>query len=947
MAPYVPVASYRIQFSPSFTFQQAQEIVPYLTELGISDLYASPIFQARPGSGHGYDVVDPGQINQELGGREGFEALEQQLQEVGIGWIQDIVPNHMAYDWHNLFLRDVLESGAESDYYDFFDVNWKHSYMNIQDRLLAPFLGRFYNECLEAGEIQLHYDQDGFTINYYQHRYPLRIDSYVTVFTHYLRRLRNKLKKKDPHYVRLLAVLYSLKSIPSKEDLLERKDQLDFVKDTLWELYNTSPDIKQFIDDTVDTFNGKTKSGDPNYDLLDNLISEQFFNLSFWKVGADEINYRRFFTVNDLISLRIQDERVFQKTHSLILDLVEQEKFTGLRVDHIDGLHNPTEYLERLRHKSDQVYIVAEKILESEETLPTSWPIQGTTGYDFLIKTNSLFCQTSNEATFTQIYGDFTGLRYSFTEIGHDKKRLIINRTLTGDVDNLAYLLKQIGSRHRYANDFTLYSLRRAIIEVLVFFPVYRVYVQPDGSLDEVCGKHVLEAIRRARANQKNLLRELTLIENELTFIERLLLLEYEGSLTSEEKAQWVDFVRRTQQLTGPLMAKGIEDTAFYVYNRLISLNEVGGDPGRFGIEIEEFHQFNQARAQQWPHAMNTLATHDTKRGEDVRARINVLSEIPEEWQAQLQRWNQANLKHKQIGSLASVKAPDVNDEYFLYQTLIGSFPFFSGNHPEYHQRYYIDFIDRVKAYINKAVREAKVHTDWLNNDTVYEEAATHFAEQLLTPSEDNTFLSDFLEFQKKIQHYGIFNSLSQTLIKLTAPGLPDLYRGNEFWDLSMVDPDNRRPVDFASLQTSLKLMQNREPLKLISELLSSRIDGRIKQYVIHRALQIRKQHLDLFQQGEYLSLETKGTYPDHVVAFARQTEEDIAITIVPRLLTHLVGIGEDPLGEAVWQDTQIMVPRGKRSWVNALTGEEIETNGKLAVGEALAHFPAALLVRA
>lgn len=945
MALYVPLASYRIQFSPSFTFRAAQEILPYLTELGISDIYASPIFQARPGSDHGYDVVNPGQINDELGGLEDFEALEQDLQEQAIGWIQDIVPNHMAYDWHNMFLRDVLESGEDSDYYEFFDVNWKHSYLNIQDRLLAPFLGEFYNVCLENGEIQLRYDQDGFTINYYEHRYPLRIESYTTVFTHNLKRLRSKLKKKDPNYVRLLAILYSLKSIPSKADLLERRDQIDFVKDMLWELYTHSPDITQFIDDTVETFNGKP--GEPSsYDLLDRLLSEQSFNLSFWKVGADEINYRRFFTVNDLISLRVQDKEVFRKTHDLILKMVDKGYFTGLRIDHIDGLHDPSEYLQRLRDKCSETYIVAEKILELEETLPTSWPIQGTTGYDFLNKANSLFCQTSSEEAFTQIYGDFTGVRSSFIDIAEQKKRLIINRTLTGDVDNLAYLLKQIGSRHRYANDFTLYSLRRAIIEVLVFFPVYRVYVQ-DHSQDEIGKKYVIEAIQRAKANQKNLLRELTFIENELSFIQKLLLLQYEDYLNKDEREQWVDFVRRTQQLTGPLMAKGIEDTAFYVYNRLISLNEVGGNPGQFGIDIEAFHQFNQTRAQQWPHAMNTLATHDTKRGEDARARINVLSEIPQEWKECLQKWHQETLQYKGKHQTKSIEIPDRNDEYFLYQTLIGSFPFFSVEHPEYHQRYYIEFMERVTAYINKAVREAKVHTDWLRNDTLYEEGAISFAERILTPSDDNTFLPSFLQFQKKIQHFGIFNSLSQTLIKLTAPGLPDIYRGSEFWNLSMVDPDNRRPVDFTALRTSLKFMLDRDPKKLISELLSSRIDGRIKQYIIYRALQVRRQHLNLFQQGEYIPLETKGTYSDHVVAFARQTEDDIAITIVPRLLTHLVQEGEDPFGHEVWQDTLLMMPRGKRGWINALTGEVIETNGNLPVGDVLAHFPVALLVKA
>lgn len=945
MALHVPLASYRIQFSPAFTFEAAQAIVPYLAELGISDIYASPIFQPRPGSDHGYDVVDPSMINEELGGIEGFEALRKQTQDHDIAWLQDIVPNHMAYDWNNAFLRDVLENGPDSDFFEFFDVNWDHTYLNIQqERLLAPFLGEFYNICLEKGEIKLQYNQDGFSINYYDHHYPLRIDSYATVFTHNLNKIKRKLKKKDPYYIRLLAILYSLKSIPSKADLIERRDQIHFVKEMLWELYTNSSDIAHFIDDAVDTFNGEP--GNPSsFDLLDHLLSEQFFNLSFWKVGADEINYRRFFTINDLISLRVQDREVFQKTHELIIKMIDQGYFTGLRIDHIDGLHDPAEYLHRLRDRSNSVYIVAEKILEFEETLPATWPIQGTTGYDFLIKTNSLFCQKSSEAGFTEVYSKFTGMRTSFDEVMAEKKRLIINRTLTGDVDNLAYLLKQIGSRHRYANDFTLHSLRRAIIEVLVFFPVYRVYVE-NGSLDEIGKKYVHDAIQQAKEFQKHVIRELTFIENELNFIEKLLLLNYDEHHSQEERELWVDFVRRSQQLTGPLMAKGVEDTAFYVYNRLISLNEVGGDPGQFGIDVETYHHFNQRRAEQWPHTMNASASHDTKRGEDARARINVLSELPQEWEEQLQSWHKANLKRKVKRRAKATELPDRNDEYFLYQTLIGSFPFFSSGQPEFHQRYYVEFVERIKAYVRKAVREAKVHTDWLRNDVTYEEAAISFAEQILTPSDENTFLPSFLQFQKKIQHYGIFNSLSQTLIKLTAPGLPDIYQGNEFWDLSMVDPDNRRPVDFESLRNSLKLMQGRDPVKLVSELLFSRIDGRIKQYVIYRALHARKQHLDLFRQGRYLPLAVNGTYPDHIVAFARQTDDDMAITIVPRLLTHLVQEGKDPLGQTVWKETQIDLPKGKHTWTNLLTGETMETNGKLDVGTALAHFPVALLVQ-
>jgi (1->4)-alpha-D-glucan 1-alpha-D-glucosylmutase len=926
----IPTCTYRIQFHAGFDFEAARQIVPYLKLLGVSDLYASPIFQARKGSTHGYDVVDPTQINCELGGIEKFEVLWETLHQQGIGWIQDIVPNHMAYDGQNRMLMDVLESGPNSDFIDYFDVDWDHSYLGIKGRILAPFLGDFYNKCLESGQIQLRYDADGLSINYFNLRFPLNIDTYADVFTYNLGKLRRKLGRSHPDYVKLLGILFSLKFIPSKEDLLERTDQINFAKHSLWELYTSSPHIQSFFDENIAIFNGKP--GDPSsFDLLDSLLARQNFRLSFWKVGAEEINYRRFFTINDLISLRVEDREVFRKTHQLIFKLAEQGRFTGLRIDHIDGLFNPEEYLHRLRERCPDLYIVVEKILGPDEKLPPQWPVQGTTGYDFLAKLNGLFCCSENEEAFERLYQNFTDLRQSPEQVIEDKKRLIIERNLAGDMDNLAFLLKRITSHHRYANDFTLYSLRRALAEVLVCFPVYRVYIH-EGVLSPEGQQAIRQAVEKAKEN-------LPILVNELNFLQRFLCLEFPENISEEEKNEQIYFAMRLQQLAGPLMAKGVEDTAFYVYNRLLSLNEVGSDLCRFGISIQEFHRFNQERAAQWPLTLNASSTHDTKRGEDVRARLNVLSEIPAEWERHINLWHELNVGYKVYRKQAKrSELPDRNDEYFLYQTLIGSYPFQPEEVPT--------FVQRVKDYAIKAVREAKVHTAWLRPDTEYEEATLAFIDQILQPS--SPFLESFLPFQRKIAHFGIFNSLSQTLLKLTSPGIPDIYQGTELWDLSMVDPDNRRPVDFSRRLAYLEEIQRRikqDPLQLIQDLLLHRHDGRIKLFLIHLVLKARQEQPQLFLEGSYIPLQVSGSYANHVIAFARQHDKQVILVVAPRFLTSLIDETQDPLGESVWKDTEIQLPRWKRlDWVNGLTQEEIPGGDSLPVGAVLKSFPVALL---
>ncbi|MBD0334131.1 MAG: malto-oligosyltrehalose synthase [Cyanobacteria bacterium Co-bin13] len=927
----IPSATYRLQFRQEFGFDDAQKILTYLEELGISDIYASPIFKARAGSSHGYDVVDAGQLNPELGTEEDFNDLIEDLQSRGMGWLQDIVPNHMAYDSENPFLIDILEHGPYSEYCDFFDVEWEHPFDDFRGKILTPMLGDFYGNCLENGEITLSYSHAGLTVNYYSLQIPLRIESYTQFLNHDMDRLAHKLGRNDPDFIKLLGILYMVKNISAETTGRERKHQTEFVKELLWELFNTNEHVQEFIEQNLELFNNK----DPEvngHDLLDNLLSDQFFRLSFWKVGAEELNYRRFFTVNELICLRIEDLKVFQKSHSLIGQLVKNGQIEGLRIDHIDGLYDPEQYLRRLRTKFGDVYVVIEKILELDEELPEDWPIQGTSGYAFLNRVNSLFCQTSNAEGFDAIYHRFTGLNPNYKEWMIEKKRLIAETNLVGDVDNLGHMLKRIAGKYRYGRDFTLSGLRKSVLEVLVQFPVYCTYTNEDGVSDRD-REYIVEAIDSARKRIPQLI-------NELNFIEKILLLDYEDFMSDEDRAQWLHFAMRFQQFSGPLMAKGVEDTLFYVYSRLISLNEVGGHPGKFGLTEDEFHTFNQRRLAHWPHAINASSTHDTKRSEDIRARLNVLSEIPEEWEQHLHRWRELNDPYKIVTEKRVI--PDANDEYFLYQTLLGAYPC---NEDEYES-----FVERVKAYVVKAVREAKVHTAWLRPDSEYEDGYVKFVNRILKQGKQNEFLEAFLPLQKKLAAYGIFNSLSQTLLKIVSPGVPDFYQGTELWDLSLVDPDNRRPVQYEERLSFLQEIKRRSQTgmeSLLSDLRATRHDGRMKLFLTTRALEVRRQYLPVFEQGDYVPLQVEGSHAGNVMAFVRCYEGRCAIAVAPRFLTSLIGPDQEPLGEAVWGDTALVIPENLRGqWRETITDYEIADQPRLPIGKILQNFSVALLIK-
>lgn len=920
-----PTATYRLQFTPTFEFGQAQELLDYFKELGISHLYASPIFTARRGSTHGYDVIDPTRINSELGGEEAFLKLLNAARSRSIGWIQDIVPNHMAFDAQNTMLMDIFEHGIESRFTPVFDIEWNHPYESLRNKLLVPFLGKFYGECLEAGEIVLRLDDRGFSVNYYELRLPLKVESYIRVLNHSLPRLKGALDPADPDLVKFQGALHTFRNLHASADRDERLEQGTFARRLLWELYSQNAQIRETVDETVRLFNGQP--GKPeSFALLDELLAEQMYRLAFWKVATEEINYRRFFNINQLISVRVEDPQVFEETHRLILRLLSEGVIDGIRIDHIDGLYDPTRYLELLRRTSPGAYIVVEKILHDDESLPGGWPVQGTSGYDFLTTVNGLFCERKSDRKFDSIYQRFIGRVQPYETLVAETKRLIIGRHMAGDVDRLAHLLKNVSSADRYARDITLYGLRRALVELLTFFPAYRTYVnQPPVAEND---RHmILECVQKAAEASPALVLE-------LEFVKRFLLLEGVELLTSEEADRWLHFVMRFQQLTGPLMAKGFEDTALYRYNKLLSLNDVGGNPRRFGISPLEFHHFNKKRAEARPHTMNATSTHDTKRGEDFRARLSVISERPDEWQRAVTSWARMNAdkkvrtKHREI--------PDKNDEYFYYQTLVGSLPFAGPEREAYPAR--------LKEYIIKAVREAKIHTAWLKPDNDYESGFLSFIDATLDPSPENRFREELLEFQAKIANVGIFNSLSQLVLKATSPGIPDFYQGSEFWDFSFVDPDNRRAVDFSARRDALAQMRastESDRNLYLERLLQNRTDGKVKLFTTYKLIQTRARAASLFSDGEYVPLKVSGTHRNHVLAFLRRLRDQMAAIVVPRRCANLLESQQLPLGDAIWSDTRVELPfKGPQQCRNIFTGEILTLHHSVSLSSALAHFP-------
>lgn len=944
---HIPVATYRLQFHHGFGFSQAWSLVIYLHELGISDIYASPLFKARKGSLHGYSVTNPLEFNPEIGSRKSFDNLVRKLKSRGMGIILDIVPNHMAISSDNPWLMDVLESGPGSPYAVFFDINWQPFYPSLQGKLLLPILGKPYAQALEDQELVLKLDQDGFAVHYWDHRFPLDPRTYQKILRHRLDELEKALGAGNPAFLALLGLIAQIDNLPprhaaSVKKLKERQRQKETVKERLWLLYQGSPEIKEFLDANIEIFNGQ-KGNPASFELLDNLLMEQAFRLAYWQVGLEVINYRRFFSINDLIGIRVEDPAVFEATHELLFKLAADGRISGLRIDHLDGLYDPQGYLTLLQNRLNPKaksgepeggasYIVVEKILEAGEKLPEDWPVAGTTGYDFLDMVGGLFVNPEGFRQLQQIYAEFTGDSASYRAVVYEKKKLIMASLFGGEIEALGYRLGLLADDERTARDLPHSALTRSLFEVTACLPIYRTYIR-SYEISERDRAYIDRAVQEARE------RNLDLHPGALDFLRRVLTLDFPPHFPEEKKQNWLCFVMRWQQFTGPIMAKGQEDTALYVYNPLISLNEVGTSMGP--VSVEEFHRLNRERLEKWPYTFNATSTHDTKRSEDVRLRLHVLSEMPREWADRLKRWHRLNRRHKL--SLGELEAPELCDEVLLYQTLLGVWPLAEEEIPGLGLR--------LREYLVKAVREAKVHSRWISPNLEYEKAMTDFAEKIISPETAPRFFPEFLAFQRRLAYPGALNSLSQVLLKIASPGVPDFYQGTELWDFSLVDPDNRRPVDFQKRRSFLDELKSREGTpEFLSDLLAHWRDGRIKLFLTYKALNFRRQYPELFRTGDYLPLAASGPQKDRVVAFARRLEDVWALVAVPRLLAGLVRGERPPLGPRVWGESFLILHQdAPLSWHNVLTEENLKVSRKAALntlplGQVFASFPVALL---
>ena len=1012
-----PRATYRIQFHAGFTFRDAAALAPYLAALGVSHLYASPYLKARPGSTHGYDIVDHGVLNPEIGSEADYDAMVSALHEHGLGQILDMVPNHMGIlDEANRWWLDVLENGPSSPYAPFFDIDWSPLKAELRDKVLLPVLGDQYGQVLENQELRLTFDEHGFWIQYHDRRFPVGPRSVARILEHRMDQLAAALgapaavgggvpppdpTAANPAFAEYQSIVTAIHNLPPRserdpEKVALRHREKEVIKRRLIALCRQEPRILQFIKDNVRIFNG-TKGEPRSFDLLDELLADQAYRLAYWRVAAEEINYRRFFDVNELAALRMNDPRVFEATHRLVLELLRSGKVQGLRIDHPDGLFDPLGYFQTLQRARRQqvveaevgvtagsdgqgrsalldrlmadldaraaedpaspvarpLFIVVEKILGPDEPLPEQWPVWGTTGYEFLNVLGGLFVAQDEARRLDELYERVIGRRIHFPDLVYECKKLNMYVSMASETNVLGHQLNLLSERNRWSRDFTLYSLTQALREIIACFPVYRTYIcAGKDEVSERDRRYVEQAVYAAK--RRNPAIDASIFD----FIRDVLLLRFPSRLSEEDRAMQREFVMKFQQVTSPVMAKGVEDTAFYRYNRLVALNEVGGEPDRMGTSPADFHRMNQERLARWPGSLSTTSTHDTKRSEDVRARIAVLSEVAREWRAAVNLWRRMNARRKV--EVDGRPAPDPNDEYLLYQTLVGSWPL-EGASGEALAAYR----DRIQQYMAKATREAKVNTSWINPDPGYDDAVRTFVAVLLDDSPQNRFLPELVGFVGRVARFGLMNSLSQTVLKLLSPGVPDIYQGTECWDFSLVDPDNRRPVDFGLRVRLLEEIRAAAAAEgglagLAAELAGRLADPRAKLFVVHRALEMRREAPELFWAGAYLPLVAEGAKAQHVVAFARHRPGggepfDTALAVVPRLTTRLVRSADGlPVGPDVWGDTFLPLPAEveARVFVDRFTGERLEAeqrNGRAGfpMARLLSRFPVAALVAA
>jgi (1->4)-alpha-D-glucan 1-alpha-D-glucosylmutase len=973
----VPASTYRMQMHAGFTFSDAEKVVPYLKRLGIGDLYASPIFEARPGSTHGYDVTRHDRLNSELGGDEGFYRMSAALREAGMGLLLDIVPNHMGIGPDSVWWQDVLENGRSSQYAEFFDIDWTPLKPDMQDKLLLPILGKQYGEELESKHIQVVVEDGWMRVQYYEHRMPVATRTLPVIFPEAddaafgvpqgFRELMKEMAHIPPHWT-------------TEPNLVQqRRQQLAELRPKLRDAM-LSAEMQPVLAKALERING-VEGEEQSFDRLHALLEAQPYRLAYWRVSAEEINYRRFFDVNDLVGLRMENPEVFAQTHCLIRKLLAEDSVNGLRIDHCDGMFNPRQYLIRLqllfvaarcagptakgptalngieveiREKLRgydwagaklPLYVVVEKILEPRESLPREWPVQGTSGYDFVHFANQVFIRNDNVKKFDELYAGIVGERRDPDEIIYSSKLKVMETSLASEVYVLTNLLSRIAANERRARDFTDNLLEESIRETIACFPVYRTYFDDRGQYTE----SDLEFIRRAvnKAKRLNPAVDRTVFD----FLEDTLRLGHRSGGEIDQHKLY--FALKFQQLTGPVMAKGVEDTSFYVWNRFVSSNEVGSSMKAFGIPLDVLHASNRERLEHSPDAMLTTSTHDTKRSEDVRARLNVLSEMPYTWAGLVRRWQRMNAKYKRTLEDGRV-APDNNEEYLLYQTIVGAWPW--EPHGIEDREF---FLERLQRYASKALSEAKVNLSWIDPNPQYVEAVQGWLADLLLPGprgRETRFVETLNGVLPVVSMFGAVNSLAQLVLKIASPGVPDFYQGTEMWEMTLVDPDNRRPVDYNKRSALLEAMESKAEREgaaaVCAEVLDSLQDGRVKLWTMHRALAARNEHWELFRRGEYLPLSIERDKQHNAIAFLRRgtTSGTTALVVLPRFACTLMGEkAQLPLGDA-WGKAAVRLPHGSaREMTDVFTGERVrvDEDGTVELREVLRGFPVAMLVGA
>jgi (1->4)-alpha-D-glucan 1-alpha-D-glucosylmutase len=876
----VPGSTYRLQLHREFTFDDAAAIVEYLKTLGVTHVYCSPYLQAAPGSMHGYDVVDHRRVNEELGGGAAHERFCKRLEKNGLGQVLDIVPNHMSLGAENKYWWDVLENGTNSRYASFFDIDWNSSEERLRDKVLVPILAEQYGRALSAGKVVVLRKGARFTVEAAGQTFPVSPGSLSMI----LGKAAEYAKSDALNFVSASFARLPSPDFWDRRTILARHRDKRVLHGLLDRLCREDADVSEAIDRVVSEVNSSV-------DALDEFLSQQYYRLAYWRTADQQLGYRRFFDVNTLIGMRVEREFVFDETHALILKWLKQGLLDGVRVDHPDGLRDPKQYFERLRERAPEAWIVGEKILEPGEWLREDWPIEGTSGYDFLNIAMGVLVNREGLKKLGEHYTAFTGDDSDFPGVAHDKKIAVEQEALGSDVNRLTTLFVDICESNRDQRDFTRAEIRRAIREVAACFSVYRTYVVPErNEIGEEDRKRIQRAIESAKGNRAD-------IDGGLfDFMRDVLTLKVIGKTETE-------FVNRFEQFTAPVMAKGVEDTAYYCWNRLAAMNEVGGDPDCDGFTLEHFHNYQMRMQQTFPMTMTTLGTHDTKRSDDVRARMIVLTEMPDAFAEAVRRWSTHNAKFRGGDQI------DTGTEWFLYQTLVGAWPISK---------------ERLREYMQKAMREAKVRTSWVANNAEYENALSGYIDAILG---DQEFVAELEKFVGEIATAGRINSLAQTLMKYTAPGVPDLYQGGELWDFTLVDPDNRRPVDYGRRAGLLKEMQSLN----VGQVLERGDEGLPKLWVVHKALLLRKEHPGWFgPAAEYAPLPVEGRERERVIAYRRG---DRVLTVVPRWSQ----------AAKAWGETAVEVPEGR--WKNRLTGAEFE-GGRVLVGELLKTFPVALLTR-